>query len=531
MSAPGEGTASLEKAIDVLDAISECPDGISQSDLSLRIALPRTTLYRILATLVARGLVRRDPGRRLYCLGFRCVEMARQVYAMPDLVSASSHELRALRDLTGETSYVGALEGLDVVSLERYASPHTLRSNTSHGHRKPIYATSQGKAILAALPVSERAAIMSALRLKAHTHLTITDRRRLLAELRVVASRGYAIDDEENVLGTRCVGAAIVDPQGIVRGAISVAGPVYRLTDKRIELLGPEVVAAAKHISATLPPVRPADDRGDTAAVPTAAPSALFGAHPHWCEHRRALIWADTLAPALRISDEQGSEQRIDVRTPIRALLASSSAIRVFHEGGSDVFCGSLDAAPPASDRHILATTVAPDGASWIGCVHEGKYQIGVLHADGGFSARWLLSDRIDGIRFDRESGVLYATMPEAGDIAMLDPTRQGIRTFARVPKSSGILSGIDVDRDGGVWVALRDGWSVMRFAADGSLDQVVPLPVPCPTGVAIGGHNRSVLYVTTARQPVPLDVLKKAPLSGRLFRLSLNRANASANL
>jgi DNA-binding IclR family transcriptional regulator len=122
-----EGTASLDKALDVLDAIGESAQGLSQAQLAERLGLPRTTMYRMLGTLVARGLVRRDPERRVYCLGFRCFEYARQAYAMPDLVSAASPELRTLRDLTGETSYLAVLDGNEVLSLER--------CDGAHGHR------------------------------------------------------------------------------------------------------------------------------------------------------------------------------------------------------------------------------------------------------------------------------------------------------------------------------------------------------------------------------------------------------------
>ncbi|KAF1020409.1 MAG: Pectin degradation repressor protein KdgR [Paracidovorax wautersii] len=234
-----EGAGTLDKALDVLDAIGEVPAGLSQSDIAERLQLPRTTVYRLLGTLVARGLLRRDPLRKVYCLGFRCFEMARQVYAMPDLAAAAAMEMRLLRDLTGETSYLAALDGLDVLSLERCDGAHSQRSAAVLGQRKPVYCTSQGKAILSALDAATRDAIVRDVTLKPLTPHTITDRRRLQAELRITAARGYAIDDEEIVLGVRCVGAPIVDAQGQVRGAISVAGPAYRLTRARLELLGP----------------------------------------------------------------------------------------------------------------------------------------------------------------------------------------------------------------------------------------------------------------------------------------------------
>ena len=126
--------------------------GLSQAELQARLGLPRTTLYRLLGTLVGRGLLRRDPLRRVYCLGQRCFEYARTSYAMPDLVAAAGAELRALRDISGETSYLAALDGLEVVSLDRCDGAHSQRSHTEPGQRKPLHCTSQGKAILSALP-------------------------------------------------------------------------------------------------------------------------------------------------------------------------------------------------------------------------------------------------------------------------------------------------------------------------------------------------------------------------------------------
>ncbi|WP_415842208.1 SMP-30/gluconolactonase/LRE family protein [Paracidovorax anthurii] len=96
------------------------------------------------------------------------------------------------------------------------------------------------------------------------------------------------------------------------------------------------------------------------------------------------------------------------------------------------------------------------------------------------------------------------------------------VRRLVTVPKGSGRVSGLAFDADGGVWTALRDGWSVVRFLPDGSLDRVAGLPVPCPTDVAVGGVGGRCLFVTTARQPVALDMLANAPLSGRLFALPL---------
>ncbi len=135
---------------------------------------------------------------------------------------------------------------------------------------------------------------------------------------------------------------------------------------------------------------------------------------------------------------------------------------------------------------------------------------------------QWRLSEPVQCLRWHEADATLYATAPGSGSILLLQPGNTAVRRLATVPKGSGRVSGLAFDAQGGVWTALRDGWSVVRFAPDGGLDRVVGLPVPCPTDVAVGGGALDRLYITTARQPVPLDTLQNAPLSGRLFELVL---------
>ena len=108
------------------------------------------------------------------------------------------------------------------------------------------------------------------------------------------------------------------------------------------------------------------------------------------------------------------------------------------------------------------------------------------------------------------DSGALYAVRRE----------QTTLRRLATVPKGSGRLGGLAIDAGGGVWAALRGGWSVVRFAADGSMDRVLALPVPNPTALALGGVDGDDLFITSERQALSRDSLDAAPLSGRLFVL-----------
>nr|WP_255431960.1 IclR family transcriptional regulator C-terminal domain-containing protein [Pantoea sp. Ap-967] len=512
----------MEKAIDILDLISDAPQGLSQNELAERLGLPRTTLYRILATLIARGLVRRDPGRRLYCLGFRCLEMARQVYALPDLVSAAAAELRNLRDLTGETSYVGVLEGLDVISLERFDSPHSMRSNASMGHRKPIYATSQGKAILSALPEHERDAMIREVSLKALTPLTITDRRRLQSELRIIQRRGYAIDDEENVLGTRCVGAPVVDMDGVVRGAISVAGPAYRLPLARIELLGPELAEAARHIGSQLHSSKASASESAVTALEQ-VPKSIHASQPLWDSRTQTLCWLDTLAPAYRTWQPQAGPTRVMMAEPIIAMFTWEHTPVLVLENTAFALEGAEPRPLPMwLHKHVRAICNRSASTLWMSVGTGQQSRIGIVERDGTFESIWQLAEPVDHLLWHEESGTLYANAPQSGSLLMLKPGNQAIRKFATVPRSSGILSGLAVDAKGGLWTALREGWSVVHFSQDGVLDNTIPLPLPCPTGVAIAGDAGETLYVTSSRHDIALDILKKAPLSGSILQIDL---------
>ncbi len=516
-----EGTASLDKALDVLDAVGSSAAGLAQAELAAKLALPRTTLYRLLGTLVARGLLRRDPLRRVYCLGFRCVEYARSAYAMPDLVAAAGAELRALRDMTGETTYLATLDGLDVVALERCDGAHSQRSQAAIGQRKPLHCSSQGKAILSAMPPEARDAIVKELHLSAATPRSITDRRRLQAELRLTATRGWSIDDEEIALGVRCCGAPIVSADGQVRGAISVAGPTFRLTMERLALLGPEVAEAARRIGAQLSAAQVPRHVGDAEAVP--GEWAFNGAWPCWSPAAAALLWADTLAPTVHRATQDADAVIAAPEHPIDALLPHAGGVAmlsgaVWRLVSADGEIRDLGTAPKLPMQRFSAACVGPVAQPWA-CLPDGdRWRVAELAVDGRLAGGWSLPEPATALAWDEAGETLYIAAAESGSLYSAQVGSASLRRLATVPKGSGRLAGLAIDRDGGVWSALRNGWSVVRFEADGSLDRVIALPVPCPTGVAFGGEQGECLFVTSARDAVTREALDAAPLSGRLF-------------
>jgi DNA-binding IclR family transcriptional regulator/sugar lactone lactonase YvrE len=527
-SAKGEGTASLDKALDVLDAVGRAPAGLSQAVLAAQLGLPRTTMYRLLGTLVARGMLRRDPLRRVYCLGMRCFEYARAAYSMPDLVAAAGSELRALRDMTGETTYLATLDGLETVSLERCDGAHSHRSSSALGMRKPLHCTSQGKAMLSAMPGERREQLVRELTLTAVTPHTLTDRRRLNAELALSANRGWAIDDEEIVPGVRCCGAPIVDSHGQVRGAISVAGPSFRLSMERLELIGPEVAEAARRIGAQLVVHAPPTSVGEVQVVP--GDWAFEGICPVWhAGGGGSLMWADRLGPAIHRADagsargEPAADRIVcTLEAPVQALLPHAEGAAAL--AGDQWWLvrpdGRVQRLTEMPKRRPSAVCVAPDGRAWA-CMPDGdRWRIGPLGGDARSAPVWRLAEPASAMSWDVTGQQLALAAAGSGTVFVATPGLTALRRLTTVPKGSGVLAGIAHDAEGGLWCALRDGWNVVRLGPDGSWDRVVALPVPCPTGLGFGGPARDRLYVTSARDAVNREALDAAPLSGRLFRL-----------
>ncbi|TDV72567.1 IclR family transcriptional regulator C-terminal domain-containing protein [Pseudomonas sp. LP_7_YM] len=525
-----DGTGALEKAMDVLEAVGSAPKGLSQAELATRVALPRTTLYRIVASLVERGMIRRDPLHKVYRLGFRYLELVRNAYLMPDLVAAASFELRALRDLTGETSYLAVLDGNQVMSLERCDGAHTTRSSAALGRSKPVYCTGQGKAILAAMDEASREAIIKGLTLTPLTELTITDRRRLNTELQITRARGYAIDDEEIVMGVRCVAAAIRDNAGKVRGALSVAGPAYRLTLERLELLGPELADAARRVGAQLNEVHVAVADSEVEVVDS--PWAFNGAFPRWSEAQQCLFWVDTLAPTVRQLDASGERVFARLDSPVCAMELHHEGLLIAHTQGWLLLDREGQQHPLSGwpGKALVGLCSHPGASLWACLASHGGCRVGELSAEGELRSSWQFQERISALCWDARGESLYAVAPESGSLYVMSPGVANVRRFATLPKGSGRLSGLALDSEGGVWTTLRDGWSLVRFSEDGGIDRMIGLPVPSPVDLAFGGPAHEVLHITSARHDVPLDTLANAPASGNMFRIGVHAAGMPAH-
>ncbi|WP_214369891.1 IclR family transcriptional regulator [Pseudonocardia sp. H11422] len=223
-----ERLSSVRNAARLLKEFSHTDRELGVSELARRLGLGTSTVHRLLATLADERLLDRGGTAGRYRLGLAVYELGAAVSPHLDLHEAALPVMASLRHSTRETVHIAVLDGLEVVFVERLEGLETVRIFTRVGTRLPAHSTSTGKVLLAALPESELRSRIEQRELLRLTSQTLIDPEVLIAQLREVAARGWAGNDEESRRGLTSVGAPIRDATGTVIAALSIAWPTGR---------------------------------------------------------------------------------------------------------------------------------------------------------------------------------------------------------------------------------------------------------------------------------------------------------------
>ena len=226
-----EAVSVLDRVTAVFEAFTEHDEGLGVSELARRANLPKSTVSRIAADLVAQRFLDRD-GDKLY-LGVRLFELGQTVGQPRRLRQLALPVMTDLRDATGNTVHLAILEGADVVHVAIVRGESTSRPLARVGGRLPAHATALGKAMLAFSPpdIVERFAHGGLARRTPHT---ITEPSALLEELAEIARSGLATERDECAIGRFCTASPILGLGAAPIAAISVAGSVAAATPERI---------------------------------------------------------------------------------------------------------------------------------------------------------------------------------------------------------------------------------------------------------------------------------------------------------
>lgn len=241
--------SALDRALAVLEAVTDQNQPVGLPDLAARLNLPRQTVHRLLGQLEEAGLIARDPSRERYAIGPRQSRLA-----LASLCSRNqSAPLRALlQDLVDdikETCNIGVLDDLEYVYTERIECKWPLRMHLEAGSRLGAHAVSGGKIMLAHLAPSTLKQLVKGRKLHAYTRRTLTKLPALEAELARVRSQGYALSNEELFDGIVGVAVPILDNNKRTLAALAAQGPITRLSLADCERFVPKLRHTAQKIA------------------------------------------------------------------------------------------------------------------------------------------------------------------------------------------------------------------------------------------------------------------------------------------
>ena len=243
---------SAARIFQVLELLAENGE-MGLMELSTALELHKSTVHRLLMSLIYMGYARQDETTQKYMLSYKIVNLAGKVLERTDVLQIAKPYMEHLSDISGETVHLVQREESNIIYLSKIeAKVGTIRMASHVGMMQPMYCTGVGKAILALLPEREVETIWKESSLEKKTDKTIADLKTMQDVLVKVRKDGYALDDEENETGVRCIAVSLRDYEKKAKYAFSISGPVSRMTKERVKELAAEMKKVQKDLEQEL---------------------------------------------------------------------------------------------------------------------------------------------------------------------------------------------------------------------------------------------------------------------------------------
>lgn len=243
---------SAERIFQVMEMLADHGE-MGLMELSAALGLHKSTVHRLLMSLIYMGYAKQDEVTQKYMLSYKVVSMAGKVLERTDILQLAKPYMERLSDLSGEAVHLVQREGGNILYIYKTeAKVGTIRMVSHVGMVHPMYCSGVGKAIMATLPEEEIKQIWNESVIEKKTEKTITDYARMQEVLAEVRKNGYALDDEENEKGVRCIAACLYGHQKEVKYAFSISGPTSRMTRERVRELAVDVLKVQTELSREL---------------------------------------------------------------------------------------------------------------------------------------------------------------------------------------------------------------------------------------------------------------------------------------
>ncbi|WHU86182.1 glyoxylate bypass operon transcriptional repressor IclR [Pantoea agglomerans pv. betae] len=252
VAAPAGGQVqSLTRGLTLLELIADSHGSLALTELAQQAGLPNSTTHRLLSTMQQQGFVRQVGDLGLWTIGAHAFVVGSSFLQSRNLLALVHPVLRSLMEQSGETVNLAVLDLSDhqAVIIDQVQCTQLMRMSAPIGGKLPMHASGAGKAFLAHLGDEQVTALLHQKGLHYYTPKTLMSPQSLKENLALVRKAGFSFDDEEHALGLRCVAAPIYDEHGEAFAALSISGPIARMTDDRITELGALVIREARQVT------------------------------------------------------------------------------------------------------------------------------------------------------------------------------------------------------------------------------------------------------------------------------------------
>lgn len=248
---PSNLVKSVDRSINILEELAKYEEGLGVTELGNRLDIHKSSVHRLLSTLVYKGLVEKDKKNNNYKLGLKIFELGSKIFNDFKISEYTKSYLKKLVKISGERVNLVIPDKDEIVYIDKREDSKNIKINLPIGHRSPMHCTAAGKAILANLSQDKIKDIIKSNLIK-FTSNTITEVQDLINELDLIKARNYAIDDSEYKSEIRCVATPIFNYRDEVIAAISICGPKSRMTHEKISDLRETMVDIGREISCRL---------------------------------------------------------------------------------------------------------------------------------------------------------------------------------------------------------------------------------------------------------------------------------------
>ncbi|WP_214699735.1 MULTISPECIES: IclR family transcriptional regulator [unclassified Exiguobacterium] len=237
---------SLERALTILNKLSEYPEGLKISQLTEHLDLSKSTIHRLLTTLSSMNYITKNPETSQYKLGMQILFLSRNLLNNNEIINAAKPFIEKLSKSINETVHLCIEDRGEVIYIDKIESNQIIRMFSRIGSRGPMYCTAVGKVLLSGMETDLFEENIEKINFIPRTPNTITTAQALRDEITKVKNQKYALDNIENEEGIRCIAAPIYNFKGEIVASFSVSGPSNRIT---MEVINSTLITEMKKTS------------------------------------------------------------------------------------------------------------------------------------------------------------------------------------------------------------------------------------------------------------------------------------------